>query len=115
MTASDYAKFMALMMDRPKRAAWEISDAARQAMLTPRIEVRGRDISRGLGWELEESPAGPLFQHSGSNYGIFKTLGVGDARRGRAIVVFTNAANGNALAARIVREATGIDRLKSLI
>ena len=34
-TASDYAKFMALMMDRPGRAAWEVSDAARQAMLTP--------------------------------------------------------------------------------
>ena len=114
-TASDYARFMTLMMDRPARAAWEISDAARQAMLTPRIEIRGRDISRGLGWELEQSPEGLLFQHSGSNYGIFKTLGVGDARNGRAIVVFTNAANGNALAARIVREATGIDRLKSLI
>lgn len=115
MTASDYAKFMVLMMDRPSRATWEISEAARRAMLTPRLDVRGRDISRGLGWELEQSSAGPLFQHSGSNYGIFKTLGIGDARRGRAIVVFTNAANGNALAARIVREATGIDRLKSLI
>lgn len=115
MTASDYARFMVLMMDRPARAAWEIGDAARQAMLTPRLDVRGRDISRGLGWELEQSPAGPLFQHSGSNYGIFKTLGIGDARNGRAIVIFTNATNGNALAARIVREATGIDRLKSLI
>lgn len=114
-TASDYARFMLLMTDRRGRAAWEISDAARQAMLTPQLDVRGRDISRGLGWELEQSPAGMLFQHSGSNYGIFKTLGVGDARGGRAIVIFTNAANGNALAARIVREATGIDRLKSLV
>ncbi|WP_201258426.1 serine hydrolase domain-containing protein [Sphingopyxis macrogoltabida] len=115
MTASDYAKFMLLMMDRRARADWEIGEAARQAMLTPRTEVRGRDISRGLGWELERSPAGQLFQHSGSNYGIFRTLGVGDARSGRAIVVFTNGANGQALASRIVREATGIDRLKSLI
>ena len=114
-TASDYAKFMALMMDRPQRGAWEISDAARRAMLTPRLDVRGRDIARGLGWEIEQAPTGPLFQHSGSNYGIFKTLGVGDARSGRAIVVLTNAANGNALAARIGRDATGIDRLKSLI
>lgn len=114
-TASDYAKFMALMMDQPQRAAWEIGETARQAMLTPQVDVRGRDIARGLGWELEQSPAGPLFQHSGSNYGIFKTLGVGDARNGRAIVVFTNATNGNMLAARIVREAAGIDRLKSLV
>lgn len=115
MTASDYAKFMLLMMDRAGRAAWEIGDASRRLMLTPQLDVRGRDISRGLGWELEQSPEGQLFQHSGSNYGIFKTLGVGDARNGRAIVVFTNATNGNALAARIVREATRIDRLKSLI
>ena len=115
MTASDYAKFMLLMMDRRGRAGWEISDANRRAMLTPQLDVRGSDISRGLGWELERSSAGTLFQHSGSNYGIFKTLGVGDARNGRAIVIFTNAANGNALAARIVRQATGIDRLKSLI
>lgn len=114
-TVSDYAKFMALMMDRRRRSAWEIRDAARQAMLTPQLEVRGRDITRGLGWELEQSSTGSLFQHSGSNYGIFKTLGVGDARHGRAIVVFTNATNGNALAARIVRQATGIDRLKSLV
>ncbi|MBL0914680.1 MAG: beta-lactamase family protein [Sphingopyxis sp.] len=114
-TAADYAKFMALMMNGRKRASWEISEVARQAMLTPKIEVRGQDISRGLGWELEQSPAGSLFQHSGSNYGIFKTLGVGDARTGRAIVIFTNATNGNMLAARIVREAAGIDRLKSLI
>lgn len=115
MTASDYAKFMVLMMDRREREDWEISDATRRAMLTPQLDVRGRDITRGLGWELEQCSAGPLFQHSGSNYGIFKTLGVGDAEGGRAIVVFTNAANGNALAARIVRQATGIDRLKSLI
>ena len=114
-TASDYAKFMLLMTDRPERGGWEISDAARRAMLTPQLDVRGADISRGLGWELEHSSTGSLFQHSGSNYGIFKTLGVGDARRGRAIVIFTNAANGNALAARIVRQATGIDRLKSLV
>jgi len=114
-TVSDYAKFMALTMDRQRRAVWEISDAARQAMLTPQLEVRGRDITRGLGWELEQTSTGPLFQHSGSNYGIFKTLGVGDARHRRAIVVFTNATNGNALAARIVRQATGIDRLKSLV
>ena len=114
-TASGYAKFMTLMTDRAKRAPWEISDAARQVMITPRLEIRGHDISRGLGWELEQSSAGLLFQHSGSNYGIFKTLGVGDARNGRAIVIFTNAANGNALAARIIREATGIDLLKSLL
>jgi CubicO group peptidase (beta-lactamase class C family) len=114
-SVSDYAKFMALMMERRERAAWEITDATRQAMLTTQLEIRGRDLTRGLGWELEQNSAGQLFEHSGSNYGIFKTLGVGDARAGRAIVIFTNGANGNALAARIIRGATGVDLLKSLV
>jgi len=113
-TVSDYARFMALMMDGRERAGWEISETARRAMLTTQLEVRGPDYARGLGWQLEGPPTARLFEHSGSNYGIFKTLGMGDARKRRGIVIFTNAANGNALAARILREASGIDLLKFL-
>jgi CubicO group peptidase (beta-lactamase class C family) len=114
-TVSDYARFMTLMMEGRSRAPWEISEASRQAMLTPQLAVRGGDVSRGLGWELEQSREGRLFEHSGSNYGIFRTLGVGDAESGRAIVIFTNGANGNLLAARIVRAATGRELLKFLV
>ncbi len=53
----DYAKFMALMTDRPERAALEISEASRQAMLTPQLEVRGRDITRGAGLGTRAIPA----------------------------------------------------------
>jgi CubicO group peptidase (beta-lactamase class C family) len=114
-TASDYATFMALMMDGRIRASWEISEASRQAMLAPQLDVRGRDFSRGLGWQLEQLSEARLFEHSGSNYGIFRTLGVGDAQNGRAIVIFANGANGNALAARIVRQATGLELMKFLV
>jgi CubicO group peptidase (beta-lactamase class C family) len=114
-TVSDYARFMVLMMDGRKRAGWEISETARRAMLTTQLEVRGPDYARGLGWQLEGPPNARLFEHSGSNYGIFKTLGMGDARKRRGIVIFTNAANGNALAAHILRAASGIDLLKFLV
>jgi CubicO group peptidase (beta-lactamase class C family) len=114
-TVSDYARFMALMMDGRKRAGWEIYETARRAMLTTQLEVRGPDYARGLGWQLEGPPNARLFEHSGSNYGIFKTLGMGDARKRRGIVIFTNAANGNALAAHILRAASGIDLLKFLV
>jgi CubicO group peptidase (beta-lactamase class C family) len=114
-TASDYAKFMVLMMAGRKRAGWEVSDASRRAMLTPQLEIRGRDFSRGLGWQLEQPPGARVFEHSGSNYGIFRTLGVGDSQNGRAIVILTNGANGNAVAARVVREATGLELLKFLV
>lgn len=112
--ASDYARFMALMMAGRSRGAWEIGEVSRRAMLATELEVRGPDYARGLGWQVENSGGTRLFEHSGSNYGIFKTLGVGDAERGRAIVVFTNAANGSALAQRIVREAAGLELLKFL-
>lgn len=112
--ARDYAKFMALMMEGRKRAPWEITEDSRRNMLATQLEVRGRDIARGLGWELEHSPGIQLFQHSGSNYGIFRTLTVGDAKCGRAIVIFTNGANGNVLAQRIIRETTGLEPLKTL-
>jgi CubicO group peptidase (beta-lactamase class C family) len=114
-TASDYARFMTLMMEGRDRGAWEISDRSRREMLTPQLEVRGREISRGLGWGLERANGHDVFEHSGSNYGIFRTFGMGDAKARRAIVILTNGANGNALAAWIARAATGIDLLKSLL
>jgi CubicO group peptidase (beta-lactamase class C family) len=114
-TARDYARFMALMMEGRNRSTWEITEASRRSMLTTHLEVRGRDVTRGFGWELEHNRSGRLFQHSGSNYGIFRTLGVGDARRRCAIVILTNGANGNVVAQRIVRESTGMELLKFVV
>jgi hypothetical protein len=80
-------------------------------MLTRQIQVPGRWTDKGLGWNLENTPRGPVFFHSGSNAGIFKAFALGDAARQRAIVVATNAANGNLLYRRIVRASTGLDLL----
>ena len=52
-----------------------------------------------------------MLYHSGSNAGVFKTFALGDAARQRAIVIMTNAANGNVLYRRVVRAATGLDLL----
>ena len=109
-TVQDYARFMALMVhDHP--AAWELHPATRAAMLSRQIEVPGRWTDKGLGWNLEQTPRGPVFYHSGSNGGIFKSFALGDTARQRAIVVATNAANGNVLYRRVVRAATGLDLL----
>lgn len=109
-TVQDYARFMALMV-HADRAEWELRSATRTAMLTRQIEVPGRWTDKGLGWNLEYPPRGPVFYHSGSNGGIFKTYALGDLRRQRAIVVLTNAAQGNVLYRRVVRDATGLDLL----
>lgn len=109
-TVQDYARFMALMVHADARP-WELKPATREAMLRRQIDVPGRWTDKGLGWNLEATARGPAFYHSGSNGGIFKTFALGDARRRRALVAMTNAANGNVLYRRVVRAATGLDLL----
>lgn len=109
-TVQDYARFMALMV-QAQPPPWALRPASREAMLSRQIEVPGRWTDKGLGWNLEHTPRGPVFYHSGSNAGIFKVFSLGDAARQRAIVVATNAANGNVLYRRIVRASTGLDLL----
>lgn len=109
-TVQDYARFMALMV-RADAQQWELKPATREAMLRRQIDLPGRWTDKGLGWNLEATARGPVFYHSGSNGGIFKTFALGDARRRRALVAMTNAANGNVLYRRVVRAATGLDLL----
>lgn len=109
-TVQDYARFIALMVDA-QPAGWALRPATRAAMLTRQIEVPGRWTDKTLGWNLEQMARGPVFFHSGSNGGIFKSFALGDAARQRALVVSTNAALGNVLYRRVVRAATGLDLL----
>lgn len=110
-TVQDYATFLSLMMAGRQRASWEISEAARQTMLTPQISLPGRWTEKGLGWNAEQTRDGPVFYHSGSNSGIFKNFAIGDAQRRRGIVVLTNGGSGSFVHQRVVRAATGYDLL----
>lgn len=114
-TASDYLRLMHLMMERQMPASWKVTEASRRAMLTDQLPISGPELSRGLGWELERHTGFRLFEHSGSNYDIFHSLAVGDAESGNAIAIFTNGANGSALAGRVVREAAGLELFKFLV
>ncbi|MGE8281252.1 MAG: serine hydrolase domain-containing protein [Stenotrophomonas sp.] len=110
-TVQDYATFLCLMMVGRQGASWEISEAAREAMLTPQISLPGRWTEKGLGWNMEQTRDGPVFYHSGSNSGIFKNFAIGDAQRGRGIVVLTNGGSGSFVHQRVVRAVTGYDLL----
>lgn len=109
-TVKDYARLMALVVHATP-AAWELKPATRAAMLASQLALPGRWTEKGLGWNIEATRIGPVAYHSGSNAGIFKTFALGDAARQRAIVIMTNAANGNVLYRRVVRAATGLDLL----
>lgn len=109
-TPTAYARFMALMVRTP-REPWQITEATRRAMLSKQIDVPGRWTEKGLGWNLEATPRGPVFYHSGSNGGIFKNFALGDAAGQRALVALTNGGSGNVVYRRVVRAATGHDLL----
>jgi CubicO group peptidase (beta-lactamase class C family) len=111
-TVAEYARFMTLVMDRPRRASWEITETSRRAMASHQMTRKTNALYWGLGWGLEESPSGLLFYHSGNNYGIFKTFCVGDPVRRRAIVILTNGGGGSGVWPRIVRAAMGYDLLE---
>lgn len=110
-TAPDYARFLTLCMRRARREPWELQASTRAAMLTPQLPLPARWSQKTLGWNLETTGIGPLFFHSGSNGGVFKTFALGDAARRRGIVVFTNSGGGHLLYRRIVRDAVGLDLL----
>ncbi len=105
-TAADYARFVTLMFPG-QRAAWQIEEPRRVAMLTPAVDLN-RALSWGLGWGLESRPTGRLCWHWGDN-GIFKAFTVSDPDRRRAIVVFTNSESGPKVYQRLIADATGMD------
>lgn len=95
-TASDYALFLAAMLQ---------ASVANRQMLTPEVDA-GPDLAWGLGWGLEMRPGGQDFWHWGDN-GAFKAFATGLPAAGKAVVVFTNSANGLRVCEPIVKEVVG--------
>jgi CubicO group peptidase (beta-lactamase class C family) len=111
-TASDYARFLTLMMDGAPRATWQISERLRREMLTPTLAIQpGTSLWRGIGWSLEEDAGEMRFGHEGNNDGRVTAFVAGEAKRGRGLVILTNADAGFGVYQRIVRAATGSDQL----
>ncbi|MGS1076862.1 serine hydrolase domain-containing protein [Pseudoxanthomonas beigongshangi] len=108
----DYARFIAHVMPRASRRSWEITEATRQAMLTPQMPLRAGWLDKGLGWNLESIDGQTRwFFHGGANAGRYKTFTVGDPQRRRGLVVMTNGGGGTGVYQRVVRAATGRDLL----
>ncbi|MEO8451224.1 MAG: serine hydrolase domain-containing protein [Gemmatimonadota bacterium] len=114
-TATEYAKFLTLMMGGRRRGSWEIAEGTRRVMLDPASEVKANAMWWGLGWAVERPSSGPIFCHGGNNGGLFKTFALGDAARRRAIVVLTNGGGGYAVYQRIIRAAAGYDPLQFML
>jgi CubicO group peptidase (beta-lactamase class C family) len=105
-TASDYARFAALLIDDASAPpALRLRSATRQAMRTPQVRL-APGLAWGLGIGLEERQGDTLFWHWGDNGG-YKNFVVVDPRGQRARVVFTNGSGGLKVAERLLREEYG--------
>lgn len=96
-TASDYALFLEAMLGP--------ATASHRQMLTPEVDI-GPDLAWGLGWGLENRNGERDFWHWGDN-GAFKAFTTGSPAAGKAVVIFTNSANGLRAGEPVVREVVG--------
>lgn len=106
-TASDYARFAALLLDDAEApAALRLRPATREAMRTPQVHL-APTLAWGLGIGLEVQAGGAtLLWHWGDNGG-YKDFIVADPAGRRARVIFTNGSGGLKVAERLLRDEYG--------
>jgi len=102
-TAADYARFMTAFMADRARSLLSASTVAE--MLPPQTAISPY-TAYGLGWRIEQTPAGKAFWHSGYNDG-FHSYALGDPAGRFGVVILTNSDRGDRLRWPIVHGATG--------
>ncbi len=109
-TALDYAKFLVALLE-----GRDLTEGAWKAMLSPQIEVFGRDgagdkvFDWGLGVGLQQTEKGPAFWHWGDNGEFNAYFEVLTAEK-RGLIVFVNGVNGHAITDAVTRMALGLDQ-----
>jgi CubicO group peptidase (beta-lactamase class C family) len=97
-TTTDYAKFLAAVLDPKPANDFRLGKASIAEMLRPQIKLpaNGRiddADSWGLGWAIRERNAGNLILHSGGQRG-FRSMTIGSPRTRSGFVILTNGDNG---------------------
>ncbi len=94
-TASDYARFLALMLPDQNQPAGLISNEARKFMLTPQSERPDQpNMPSGIGWGLERFQGRLYYQHWGRNGANYTALSLADPVTKRGIVAMANSETG---------------------
>jgi len=113
-TASDYARFVAALLDPASAAPHGLSAASVAAMLKHQVRAdardpierpgraRGREVYWGLGWGLNSTAGGDVVYHSGANRTGFRSYCQFSPERGTGIVILTNGLGGGELWTRLV-------------
>ena len=117
-TTHDYALFVEAVL-----AGKGLKPATLRQMETPQIAVdpectnctdtvpkqRSKSVFWGLGWGIEQTPQGESLWHWGDN-GVYKAWVEVRLKTKDAVIIFTNSANGLAIARSIVNDALGGDQ-----
>ncbi len=113
-SAADYALFLAEIMKADRSAGHSLSRKYVAEMLSPQVKLDSREpIERpgkawgkmvywGLGWSMNETAAGFIFHHSGSNRSGFRCFAQFNPGRGTGIVIMTNGTNGSEFWTRLI-------------
>lgn len=91
-TPSDYAKFLIEILEPKPDATFRLSGKGVAEMVRPQVKV-DETSSWALGWKIQHTPQGDLFQHHGGHKGAqaFASASLG---RKSGYVVMTNSDNG---------------------
>ena len=103
-TATDFAHFLAATFF-PGDAPWHLGTELLGEMTRPQIAI-GDGVAWGLGWGLEDTPAGRAIWHWGDNPG-YKNFTVAYPGTQRGIVILTNGDGGSRIWAPLVRLLLG--------
>lgn len=91
-TALDYAAFLSEVLVPRTAPSFRLAEPTRQEMLRPQVHVEGPK-SWALGWEINDTPGGRLFQHQGGQVGA-QTFTAASLERRSGYVILTNSDNG---------------------
>jgi CubicO group peptidase (beta-lactamase class C family) len=91
-TPTDYVKFLLEIVNPKPSDDHRLSKSSLIEMFRPQVK-RNAESSWALGWEINHTPDGDFFRHSGGNPG-FQCLVGGSVERKSGYVIMTNSENG---------------------
>jgi CubicO group peptidase (beta-lactamase class C family) len=91
-TALDYSAFLSEVLEPRTVPSHRLAAATRREMLRPQVHVDGPRWW-ALGWEINDTPRGRLFQHQGGQAGV-QAFTAGSLERRSGYVILTNSDNG---------------------
>jgi CubicO group peptidase (beta-lactamase class C family) len=110
-TATEYARFLAEVVDPRPTDAFRLTSRSRDEMIRPQVRVDDSS-SWALGWRIVHGRGGDLLTHGGENVG-FQNFIAASIQRKSGYVLLTNGDNGIEIIGKLTNGATPLNDLVS--